>query len=126
MKKKNNDWKKRDGVVYSTSDDFQFQLKELFQTDQEDMPLKQEFKVQLDKKNRRGKHVTLITGFRGTEKDLRELGKELKSKCGVGGSAKDAEILIQGDHRDKVIKMLQDKGHQVKRVGGKTNSSFQQ
>ena len=118
MKKKTNEWKKRDGVVYSTSDDFEYQLKDLFQPEQGDMPLKQQFKVQLDKKNRRGKHVTLITGFKGTEKDLRELGKALKSKCGVGGSAKDAEILIQGDHRDKVIKILQDEGHEVKRVGG--------
>ena len=117
MKKKKNDWKNREGVVYSTNDDFEFQLKDLFQTNEE-MPKKQQFKVQLDKKNRRGKHVTLITGFMGTEKDLRELGKTLKSKCGVGGSAKDGEILIQGDHRDKVIKILQDEGHEVKRVGG--------
>ncbi len=116
--KKSNDWKKRDGIVYSTNDDFEFQLEDLFQANEEKMPLKQKFKVQLDKKNRKGKHVTLITGFRMTEKDMRELGKELKSECGVGGSAKNAEILIQGDHRDKVIKILQDKGHEVKRVGG--------
>ncbi len=117
MKKKKNDWKKREGVVYSTNENYEYQFKDLFQNIDTDMPLKQEFKVQLDKKQRRGKQVTLITGFKGTEKDLRELGKKLKAKCGVGGSAKDAEIIIQGDHRDKVIKILEAEGHSVKRVG---------
>ena len=118
MKKKNNDWKKREGVVYSTDENYNYQFKDLLQGIDDDMPLKQQFKVQLDKKNRRGKHVTLITGFKGMEKDLRELGKTLKAKCGVGGTAKDGEIIIQGDHREKVIKILESEGHQVKRVGG--------
>jgi len=118
MKKKKNEWKKREGIVYSTNEEFDYQLRDLFSSNTTDMPKKQQFKVQLDKKNRRGKHVTLITGFQGTEKDLRELGKVLKSKCGVGGTAKDAEIIVQGDHRDKVIKILEAEGHEVKRIGG--------
>ena len=74
--------------------------------------------VSLDKKNRRGKKVTLVEGFTGTTEDLKNLAKELKSSCGVGGSAGDGKILIQGDFRDRVIGLLQDKGYKVKRSGG--------
>jgi translation initiation factor 1 len=117
MAKKNNDWKKRDGVVYSTSDDFEYNFGK--QDDAETLPAaQQKLKVLLDKKARSGKQVTLVEGFVGTEEDLKELGKLLKNKCGVGGSAKDGEILIQGDHRDKVLQVLQQAGYGAKKSGG--------
>mgnify|MGYP000921540075 CR=1 FL=1 len=94
MAKKKNDWKNRDGVVYSTESNFDYTLDENESNDT--LPAnRQHLKIQLDKKSRGGKQVTLITGFIGTEDDLKDLAKTLKSKCGVGGSAKDAEILIQ-------------------------------
>ncbi|GMQ24072.1 translation initiation factor [Algoriphagus sp. oki45] len=117
MGRKDNDWKKRDGVVYSTSSDFSYQY------EGEDSvetlpPSQQRLKVLLDKKARAGKQVTLIDGFVGTEEDLKDLGKLLKSKCGVGGTAKDGEILIQGDHRDKVLQVLTQAGYGAKKAGG--------
>ena len=117
MSKKNNDWKKRDGIVFSTADSFDYQVggdesKETLP------PTQQKLKVLLDKKSRAGKQVTLIEGFLGTEDDLKELGKLLKNKCGVGGSTKDGEILIQGDHRDKVVQVLIQAGYGAKKVGG--------
>ncbi|MEQ9424774.1 MAG: translation initiation factor [Cyclobacteriaceae bacterium] len=117
MSKKKNQWKNRDGIVFSTADDFEYQSSD---DDEEDTlkPALQNLYVQLDKKQRGGKKVTLITGYKGKEVDLRELGKTLKSKCGVGGSAKNGEILIQGDHRDKVMSLLQNMGYGVKRIGG--------
>lgn len=111
------DWKDRLGMVYSTNPDYEYETnKEEVQDTPE--PSKQNLKVQRDKKQRKGKTVTLITGFIGKEDDLKELGKELKSKCGVGGSVKDGEIIIQGDFVDRVMEILVNKGFKVKKVGG--------
>jgi translation initiation factor 1 len=110
------DWKKRLGTVYSTNDDYAYK----YENNEESDTLssnKQKLIVMLDKKNRRGKSVTLVTGFIGTEEDLKDLGKLLKSKCGVGGSVKDKEILLQGDHRDKILKILLEKGYKAKKSG---------
>ncbi len=112
-----NDWKDRLGVVFSTNPDFKFENNS--QDEQETLPPgKQNLKVQLDKKKRAGKSVTLVTGFSGTEADLNALGKLLKTKCGVGGTVKDGEILIQGDFVVRVMDILKNEGYKVKRVGG--------
>ncbi len=112
-----NDWKKRLGMVYSTNPEFQFESEQ--QDDHKTLPPNQQrLYVRLDRKNRKGKSVTLIEGFQGTEEELKSLAKELKSKCGVGGSAKDGEILIQGDFRDRILTLLEEKGFKVKRAGG--------
>jgi translation initiation factor 1 len=117
MAKKSNDWKRREGMVYSTSDEFEFQTSS--SEDQESLdPKHQNLKVMLDKKARAGKKVTLIEGFVGNEIELALLGKLLKNKCGVGGSAKDGEIMIQGDHRDKVVEILKAEGYKAKKAGG--------
>lgn len=116
MSKKNNDWKKRDGVVYSTNSDFEFS----YQQDEEAQtlpPRQQNLRVQLDKSGRAGKQVTLVTGFIGTTADLETLTKVIKTKCGVGGSQKDGEVLIQGDVRDKVVQILQKEGYKARRIG---------
>lgn len=116
-KKKNNDWKRREGIVFSTQDDFEFQLDDDLEI-QTLPPSQQNLKVMLDKKSRGGKQVTLVEGFVGSDEDLKDLGKILKSKCGVGGSAKDGEILIQGDHRDKIVQLLIEEGYKAKKSGG--------
>lgn len=111
-----NDWKQRLGMVYSTNPDFEYS------TDQEQEattlpPAQQNLRVWLDRKQRGGKTVTLVKGFVGTDSDLAELGRMLKSKCGVGGSAKDGEIIIQGDHRDRVVELLLAAGYKCKKAG---------
>lgn len=108
---------KREGIVYSTSDDFEYQDNE--QQEAETLPpAQQDLRVMLDKKARKGKQVTLVTGFIGNEDDLKELGKTLKSKCGAGGTAKDGEIMVQGDFRDKVMEVLASEGYKAKKSGG--------
>lgn len=111
------DWKERLGTVYSTNPDYNYEENE--GDEKETLPTQQQkLYVSLDKKNRKGKAVSLIEGFIGKEEDLKKLGKMIKSKCGVGGSVKDGEILIQGDFRKKIIEILQNEGYQVKRKGG--------
>lgn len=114
---KNNDWKDRLGMVYSTNPDFKYDTAE--EGEEETLPNeKQSLRISLDKKNRGGKVVTLITGFRGKNEDLTALGKLLKIKCGVGGSAKDGEIVIQGDVRQKVADILTKEGYgKIKTIG---------
>ena len=118
MKPQNQQRKNREGVVYSTSENFDYRFSSDDGVQETLIPSKQNLKVMLDKKQRAGKVVTLITGFVGTEEDLTVLSKKLKSKFGVGGSVKDGEILIQGDFRDRVIVLLTADGYRVKRVGG--------
>ena len=110
-----NDWKKRLGVVYSTNPEFKYE-KEAEGAQVETLPPnRQRLLVGIDRRNRGGKQVTLVTGFTGTDEDLKALGKTLKIKCGVGGSAKDGEITVQGDWRDKVVALLQELGYNAKR-----------
>ncbi len=110
---KDNDWKQRLGIVYSTNPDMKYDV------DEEDAvetlpPEKQKLRILLDKKNRKGKEVTLITGFVGSEDDLKELARRLKTKCGVGGSARGGEILLQGDFRTRVKELLEAEGYKAK------------
>ena len=115
--KKKNDWKKREGIVYSTNSDFSFQ-----QASSEEVgtlpPTQQNLKVFLDKNGRAGKQVTIVSGFVGTAADLESLTKVLKTKCGAGGSVKAGEIMIQGDVRDKLVQILSQTAYKVKRAGG--------
>ena len=104
-----NDWKDRLGVVFSTNPDFQYTVAETLP------PARQRLIVGIDRRNRGGKQVTLVSGFVGKAEDLKELGRTLKTRLGVGGSAKDGEITIQGDFRDKVVALLQSLGYNAKR-----------
>ena len=106
-----NDWKKRLGVVYSTNPDFAYSQADAAPEQDTLSPDRQRLIVALDRRNRGGKQVTLVTGFTGTDEDLTALGKTLKVKCGVGGTAKDGEITVQGDLRDKVVGLLHELGY---------------
>lgn len=109
-----NDWKKRLGVVYSTNPDFTYDEGEAAEAATLE-PSKQRLTVTIDRSGRAGKQVTLVRGFVGTQEDLAALGKTLKVKCGVGGTAKDGEITIQGDLREKVTTLLLGMGYKAKR-----------
>lgn len=109
--------KNRVNVVYSTNPDFSFdQDEDEFEETLE--PNEQLLYVSIDRKQRGGKEVTLVEGFVGYDDDLKDLGKYLKSKCGVGGTAKDGDIIIQGKFKDKVAELLEEKGYRVKKKGG--------
>lgn len=99
------------GFVYSTDPNFSFE--EEPSNDVTLSPAQQKLKIKLDTKHRAGKAVTLITGFSGTDDDLQDLGKKLKSFCGTGGSAKDGEIIVQGDQREKVLQWLIKNGYKL-------------
>lgn len=105
--------KNKKGIVYSTNPDYEYEFDS--KEEAETLPAnEQNLVVSLDNKNRKGKAVTLITGFIGNEDDLKDLSKSLKQHCGTGGSAKDNEIIIQGDSRKKVGEYLNNKGYRVK------------
>jgi len=109
--------KKKINVVYSTNPDYGFEYDE--DENEETLPPdEQMLYVSIDRKQRKGKEVTLVEGFVGDSEDLKDLAKLLKSKCGVGGTAKDGEILIQGNHRDKVFDILLKEGYSAKKKGG--------
>ena len=108
MKKRN-----KINIVYSTSPDFQYEY-EKDDIQETLLPHRQDLRIRLEKKQRAGKTVTLISGFIGTVDDLKNLGKYLKSKCGVGGSVKDGEILIQGDFQKRILTILLEDGYKVK------------
>jgi translation initiation factor 1 len=110
--------KKRVGVVYSTNPDFDYDYAS--GNEAEEQPANQQrLRVLIDRKGRGGKEVTLVTGFVGPEDRLKELGKMLKSKCGVGGSVKDGEIIVQGNHRERVVELLKKEGFaDTKKSGG--------
>ena len=105
-----NDWKSRLGVVYSTNPDFQYETETTSEAETLP-PARQRLIVRIDRRQRAGKQVTLVEGFVGTSDDLAALAKTLKTKCGVGGTAKDGEIIVQGDFRDRVVEILHSLGY---------------
>lgn len=116
MKPKKKSLEDLGGIMYSTDPDFEYPVEP---DEAINIPnQQQDLRVTLDRKNRGGKAVTLVTGFKGSDEDLQQLGKLLKTRCGVGGSAKDGEIIIQGDFREKVLSLLQKEGYKAKRSGG--------
>ncbi len=107
---KNNDWKERLNIVYSTNPDFAYTTDE--KEENETLPKQQQrLRVSIEKNHRGGKTVTIIKNFVGTDEDLKSLGRLLKTKCGVGGSVKEGEILIQGDFKEKIIELLKKEGY---------------
>lgn len=110
MATKKNDWKDRLNIVYSTNPDFQYSTDEM--EENETLPKQQQkLRVSIEKNHRGGKTVTIVRNFIGTSDDIKELGKLLKTKCGVGGSTKDGEILVQGEFKEKVIELLKKEGY---------------
>ena len=107
---KKNDWKERLNIVYSTNPDFSYDMGD--EAEEETLPKNQQkLRVRIEKNHRGGKTVTIVSGFVGGESDLKELGKMLKTKCGVGGSVKDGELLVQGEFKEKVVELLKKDGY---------------
>ncbi len=111
-----SDWKDRLGVVFSTNPDYEYNTADEAEAETLD-PAKQNLKIWLDRL-KGGRVATVVRGFVGSSDDLAALGKELKKSCGVGGTAKDGEIIIQGDHRDRVVELLTKAGYRCKKAGG--------
>lgn len=111
------DWKDRLGMVFSTNPDFEYETNQNEETQTLDSQ-QQDLRVWLDRKHRAGKVATIVRGFVGSENDLNDLARTLKTKCGVGGSAKDGEIIVQGDHRDRIVNILTQSGYRCKKAGG--------
>lgn len=106
----NNDWKDRLGIVYSTKVDFQYETDEVEEL--ETLPIEQQkLRVKVEKAGRKGKTVTLVTGFIGTDEDLKLLAKQLKTRLSTGGSSKGGEIVIQGDVKQRVVQLLLEIGY---------------
>lgn len=105
-----NDWKQRLGVVYSTAADYAYDTAGVEESETP-APARQRLRVRIEKKGRGGKTVTLVAGFVGTGADLEMLGRTLKSKCGVGGSVKDGEVIVQGDFRERIVTLLRAMGY---------------
>lgn len=118
-KKEKQDWKERLNVVYSTNPDFNYENDKEQEEEETLDTAKQNLKISIDRKKRKGKSVTLIEGFVGTNDDLKNLSKIIKTKCGVGGSAKDGEIIIQGEFKQKIADILKELGYKVKLSGGR-------
>lgn len=114
MSKKKKNKKIIGDIMYSTNPDFEYEVEQDIETLP---PSGQDLRIWLDRKHRGGKQATLIKGFIGADDDLKDLAKILKTKCGVGGSSKEGEIIIQGDFRDKVLDILKGLGYKVKKAG---------
>lgn len=109
-KKADVERKKRVGVVYSTNPDFEYD--DTQEAEAETLPRQQQpLRLNMERAGRGGKTVTLVKGFVGSEADLNALCKLLKQKCGVGGAAKEGEIIIQGDHRQRLLEILKKEGY---------------
>ncbi len=114
----NNDWKARLGVVYSTAADYNYTTSDDVE-EAETLPAgEQRLRVWIDRHIRGGKQATIIKGFVGSEDDLKDLAKLLKTRCGVGGTAKEGEIIIQGDHRDRIVEILLQNGYKLTKKAG--------
>jgi translation initiation factor 1 len=111
-----NNWKKRDGIVYSTNENFEYTTNDPAEEPDTLKPEEQKLTVRLDTSNRKGKQVTLVQGFTGKTGDLEDLAKVIKTKCSVGGSVKDREVIIQGDLRVKITELLLSLGYKVKKI----------
>lgn len=109
--------KERVNVVYSTNSSYEYET-DAFEEEDTLPPNEQVLRVYIEKKGRGGKTASVVKGFVGSDADLTDLSKTIKAKCGVGGSVKEGEIIIQGDQRDKIVQLLSEKNYNIKKAGG--------